>query len=332
MSTGEGEDDQSWMISAKNKYDSLTAEQTHTGLPTIVKVPHIIRRTNEDAYEPEILSIGPYHRENMRLQQMEKKKWKYLRDFCSRNEGLTLDDILDKVQELKKSARDCYSEEIPVREDEFGEMLMLDACFVLELFLKSEQRKSEPGEEKKELFEGDLIFASTSEWILRCVARDLLLAENQIPFFVLVHLFNSFAKQASPVSLISLTVNFFKTPYYILSKAESSIQGKKSFHPEESSLLHLLHLLHSHFMATSDHSPTHDPLPNFDSPRGSSLLPVSDRKKPTSSSDDDNNRRNLNNKLKYGNIGLGLHEACRAPLMTNSRVERTESLPRFLAG
>ncbi|XP_068640080.1 UPF0481 protein At3g47200-like [Aristolochia californica] len=276
MSTGEG-DDGSWMIAMKNKYSSSNAEQSHPELPTIVRVPHIIRRTNEEAYEPEILSIGPYHRENKRLLAMEKKKWKYLRDFCSRNEGLTLDEILNSVQELKKSARRCYSEDIPIGEDEFGEMLVLDGCFILELFLKSQERKSHV--EEKKLYETDLIFASSSEWILRCVARDLLLAENQLPFFVLLQLFNSFAKTISSVSLVSLSVNFFKTPYYTISKAESSIhrdKDKKSFHPEESSHLHLLHLVHSHFMVTSDQG--NDPVRNFDSSR--SLLPLVKQKHP----------------------------------------------------
>ncbi|XP_068644690.1 UPF0481 protein At3g47200-like [Aristolochia californica] len=273
--SGDG-DDQSWMIAMRSKYSSLNAERPHPELPTIVRVSHIIRKTNEEAYEPEILSIGPYHREKKRLQEMEKQKWKYLRDFCSRNDGLTLDDILIKVQELKKSARSCYLEDIPIGEAEFGEMLLLDGCFILELFLKSEERKS-LGEEKKYPYESDLIFASSSEWILRCVARDLLLVENQLPFSVLLHIFNSFAKPISSVSLVSLSVNFFKTSYYTISKAESSIHRdshKKSFHPDESSLLHLLHLVHSHFMITSDQE--EDPGKNFDSSR--SLLPLVEQK------------------------------------------------------
>ncbi|XP_068645992.1 UPF0481 protein At3g47200-like [Aristolochia californica] len=279
MSSEEGNDQSPWMVDLRKKYNSseTQAEEVHASLPTIVRVPHIIRRTNDQAYDPHMLSIGPYHRPNHRVAAMEKQKWKYLRHFCARNSGLDLDDILRKVQEVKETARSRYLEEIPVGDEEFGELLVLDGCFIVELFLKAQDRKRHPSLGEKSLHENDLIFASSSEWILRSVARDLLLVENQLPFFVIHHIFNSFANSLTSVSLADLAVEFFKPLYHTIGKMESSRnldanQKIKSVHLEEHSPLHLLHLIHSHFIESSD-TPT-----NFDS--SLSILPLVKEKQP----------------------------------------------------
>ncbi|XP_068646334.1 UPF0481 protein At3g47200-like [Aristolochia californica] len=219
-----------WIVAVRNKYNSseTQAEEVHASLPTIVRVPHIIRRSNDQAYDPHILSIGPYHRPNHRVAAMEKQKWKYLRHFCSRNNGLYFDDILCKLQEVKEAARSRYLEEIPVGDEEFGELLVLDGCFIVELFLKAQDRKRHPSLGEKSLHENDLIFASSSEWILRSVARDLLLVENQLPFFVIHHIFNSFANSLTSVSLADLAVEFFKSLYHTIGNMESSRKKIKS--------------------------------------------------------------------------------------------------------
>ncbi|KAG9441428.1 hypothetical protein H6P81_017282 [Aristolochia fimbriata] len=239
----------SWMAAVKTKLESCKAEEVRAPPPTIVKVPRIIRRNNDQAYDPHLLSIGPYHRRpEPRLAPMEKLKWKYLRDFCARNddESAALDVLLRKIQEVKDPARNCYSQDqIPVRDDdEFGEMLLLDACFVLELFLKSHEKIKR----HSRLHDTDLVLASSSECALRSVARDLLLVENQLPFFVLRHIFDSSPKSPlSPVSLETLVVEFFKPLYQTINKMESS--RKKT--GEDDAVLHILHLIHSHFMESS---------------------------------------------------------------------------------
>ncbi|XXG60594.1 hypothetical protein AAC387_Pa04g2458 [Persea americana] len=52
------------------------------------KVPQRLRKGNNDAYEPKIISIGPYHRGNPRLQAMEKKKFQHLHRILSLNPRL----------------------------------------------------------------------------------------------------------------------------------------------------------------------------------------------------------------------------------------------------
>ncbi|KAG9441334.1 hypothetical protein H6P81_017188 [Aristolochia fimbriata] len=239
---------EAWVEYLKQKLECLGGKEKSKEPPaTIHRVPHIIRRGNDDAYEPEIVSIGPYHRRNERVQAMETHKWQYLHSFSSRSGHLSLEEhFIPKALELKNRAQKCYSSDISFMEDkEFVEMLILDSCFILELFQKFHDRG------KKVITETDPIFGHCTQWVVRCVARDLLLAENQLPFFVL----QSFAKQGKlQPSVTDLAMNFFKSLYLAIDQTNSSLppgevaQKDFSCDDNESHLHHLLHLVHTHFV------------------------------------------------------------------------------------
>ncbi|RYR45502.1 hypothetical protein Ahy_A07g031335 [Arachis hypogaea] len=67
----------------------------------IYKVPHDIRQTNEDAYTPMVVSVGPLHHRNPRVLSMESHKSK-----------ASLTDLMSCVRELEPQIRACYSENI----------------------------------------------------------------------------------------------------------------------------------------------------------------------------------------------------------------------------
>lgn len=135
----------------------------------IFKVHHQLRRVNENAYEPELLAIGPYHHGKDRLSPMEKHKLNCLQLMLKRrNESLEI--YIEAMRKLEKSARRYYAESTDLTEDEFVEMLLLDGCFIIELFRN-----------KAPIFQMD--------WMRSSLRRDLLLFENQLPFFVLTMLF-----------------------------------------------------------------------------------------------------------------------------------------------
>ncbi|PIN22673.1 hypothetical protein CDL12_04618 [Handroanthus impetiginosus] len=60
---------------------SKDAEFTST---SIYRVPEKSRKENEAAYTPQLVSIGPFHRERGQLQGMESYKLRCLRNFCNR--------------------------------------------------------------------------------------------------------------------------------------------------------------------------------------------------------------------------------------------------------
>lgn len=133
---------------------------------------------NGKAYQPRIVSIGPYHRGQPRLNMIEEHKWRYLGSLLSRT-GLPLEEFLKSIAPLEKEARECYSETIQLDSHEFLEMLVLDGCFIIELFRKVGRLVP---------FEPDDPLV-TMAWILPFFYRDFLKLENQVPFFILQQLF-----------------------------------------------------------------------------------------------------------------------------------------------
>lgn len=141
-------------------------------------------------------------------------------DGCERDEhddggrmvnATLLDDLAEAMQILEQKTRACYSESFDdLSSVEFVEMMVVDGCFVVELLRLYHQRfnPQSPGVAT----EYDPIF--TNPWTLTALRRDLLLLENQLPFFVLEKLYELINKKNEidhqhAVPLEVLAVTFF---------------------------------------------------------------------------------------------------------------------------
>ncbi|EOY32185.1 Uncharacterized protein TCM_039778 [Theobroma cacao] len=169
----------------------------------IFRVPQSLVEVNGRSYQPRIVSIGPFHRGSAQLKMIEEHKWRYLGSLLNRiqSKGLGLEDLLKAVQPLEMKAKDCYSEAIHLDTDDFIEMMVLDGCFIIELFRKVGKLVScQPD---------DPLFSMA--WILAFFYRDLLRLENQIPYFVLECLFDltQMPGEESGPSLSSIALEFF---------------------------------------------------------------------------------------------------------------------------
>ncbi|CAL9028825.1 unnamed protein product [Prunus brigantina] len=85
--------------------------RVHSPLPhscCIFKVPEVIWRHNEQAYEPTIVSIGPFHHGKEKFQFFENVKHWYFTCLISSSENVSLDSLIEGIMELAKSAQDCY--------------------------------------------------------------------------------------------------------------------------------------------------------------------------------------------------------------------------------
>ncbi|MED6138976.1 hypothetical protein PIB30_079529, partial [Stylosanthes scabra] len=200
----------------------------------IYKVPHEIRQTNEDAYTPMLISIGPlHHGRNPRLLKMESQKQVYCRDFIEISEA-SLSNLMSCVRDLEPEIRICYSEKIGLTEDEFMKMILVDCAFVIELFLRDYEGTTE----------GHVIFSQP--WMSDRIIDDLSLLENQIPLFVFDKIYNlAFASRLSNgdgfPSFMLLAVNYF------------SYENKQGFlPPAASSILHFTDLLRYLYLPPSD--------------------------------------------------------------------------------
>ncbi|KAF3341651.1 hypothetical protein FCM35_KLT00289 [Carex littledalei] len=186
---------------------------------TLSRVPHIIRENNKELYEPKVVSIGPYHRGKESLRAMEEHKPRCLIDLLGRNPEVRLEVCIEEITKLEARARRCYSETINLTTDEFVKMLLLDSCFILDLFFKVRAREPHT-----------LLDVG---WGAKTIIADLVLLENQIPFFVVEKLYTIFtSNEGDRDSLLYLLQPSSVTPDL----------------PANGNIHHLLHLYYQWFV------------------------------------------------------------------------------------
>ncbi|KAG5254419.1 UPF0481 protein [Salix suchowensis] len=204
----------------------------------IFRVPPILRRHSERAYTPNAFSIGPWHRNHPLMQSTEKIKLKYLKHLLSREpkSGVTMKELFESTREIEKEARSYYAGPIDVGAEDFVRLLVIDGCFLIELFRKD---RSVHLREKD-----DPIFNMSC--MLQYLYHDLILVENQIPWLVLELLFNKTSAkqstQAKETTLAHLALQFFATIFsFNAPNTDIPYAGKK----------HLLDLLRNWLVKSS---------------------------------------------------------------------------------
>ena len=170
----------------------------------IYRVPPYLRKLKEEHYTPQVISIGPFHHGNAELRTMEQRKLRYLKYFIQRVEvfDISLEDLVRTIKECEESVRCCYAETIRLSSDHFVKIMIVDAIFILELFWRdyfNDWTSEDNG-------------ACIETWLMNAIRFDLILLENQLPFFILEKLFHhAFASHPSySRSLIEvMTFNYF---------------------------------------------------------------------------------------------------------------------------
>ncbi|KAI9194974.1 hypothetical protein LWI28_010522 [Acer negundo] len=197
----------------------------------VCRVSDQIRIENPDAYVPDKVSIGPLNRDKEALKAMEDQKWRYLYALLNRKPSQlekNLNTCVEALKELESRARLFYKPEqyhcLP--SDEFVKMMLVDGGFIVELFLKSAikslRRRNDP------------IFSTPG--MLYRVRCNLIMIENQIPFFILQELFRivSIPKQCNH-SITDLAFIFFRTMI-----PRDHLLHKEKFSQESNHLLDLV--------------------------------------------------------------------------------------------
>ncbi|XP_027116706.2 UPF0481 protein At3g47200-like [Coffea arabica] len=165
--------------------------------PSIFKIHGQLRSENEEAYEPQVVSIGPYHHGKPKLKEMEKHKLRYFKEILRRKGESSAEKYIIALANLQDQARRCYAEEISLSEDDFVDMLCLDGCFVIEFLRK----RRHPGSH----WQNDPLFQML--WLRTATVNDLILFENQLPFFVLLQLFDMTKSPGEEENLIDLDIH-----------------------------------------------------------------------------------------------------------------------------
>ncbi|MED6147995.1 hypothetical protein PIB30_049034 [Stylosanthes scabra] len=167
----------------------------------IYRVPHDIRKHNEEAYTPKVVSIGPFHHGNQNLLNMEGHKRLYCKEFIERSETKNFESLVSCVQELEAEVLGCYSDDIKLSKEELVMVIFVDCCFILQ-FLREFFFMATTGDP-----------LSLPQRLVNSICSDLLLVENQVPFFVLEKLYNlafpstlTSGNRTHPVLLLALAI------------------------------------------------------------------------------------------------------------------------------
>lgn len=142
----------------------------------IYRVPNKLRNVNAAAYSPQLLSIGPLHHGDQKLRNMESHKGKYCDKFCSRF-GKNRDQLKPFIEEHRKKILDCYADITIDKQKNIDCVFLVDACFIIELFLMNSEKP-------------DYCYILRSQWMRKAVELELIMLENQLPYFLLEGLYD----------------------------------------------------------------------------------------------------------------------------------------------
>ncbi|KAJ4724211.1 hypothetical protein OWV82_003221 [Melia azedarach] len=203
----------------------------------IYRVPQRWRQSNEKAYTPQVVSIGPLHHGREELKPMEAYKRRYLQDFLLRTE-VSLEALVKFIKEKESRIRNCYAEIIELSSDDFVKLIFVDAVFVIEVLFR--------------YFIGicsknDRVY--NKPWLIIDINHDLWLLENQLPFFVLEDLFwladvAPYSGGDERLSILKLTHRFCKFFWGSLGIQDNLVKGNYS------SVEHLLDFLRISILPT----------------------------------------------------------------------------------
>lgn len=177
-----------WMHSIKVTLGSLDHREVKSFIGSIPSVSSKLRKHNEEAYSPKLVTIGPIHRgSSSHLLAMEEHKWRYMLALLHRTQNpvSTLDECGRVILGLDDAVRASYGGNIKYDPHELAKIMLLDGCFLLELLLKCSPQDMVPQIPKEDNHHGFSDPILGQEDMLSSFLTDLTLLENQIPFFVL---------------------------------------------------------------------------------------------------------------------------------------------------
>ncbi|CAM0958162.1 unnamed protein product [Alopecurus aequalis] len=228
--------------SLMRKQEGAAAEEQHRATASshrLSRVPVHLRDINADAYTPGFVAIGPLHnREDRRLRPAERLKVAYLNGLISRGHPdpaqhlAVIQEYIRIVAAREQEARAMYvSEEVAdIGADDFIQMMVLDGCFIIEHLANVATGRDEPSLHATPFGPAQL-------------SVDLVLAENQIPFFVLVDLI-------AATKLPEFETTGYPPPELLVKLVLFYLAGEKGRDMSEDALpaadgvSHILHLLY----------------------------------------------------------------------------------------
>ncbi|XP_042491679.1 UPF0481 protein At3g47200-like [Macadamia integrifolia] len=238
--------------------------------PKIQEVPQIMRENekNKINYFPKLVSIGPYHYGNRKLEEGQALKTRLVQEFSSYVQNISgkkksLEAYFHSKEfgKVVSEAKNCYAM-IPkeVSTDEAFKCLMfLDGCFVV-YFIHCVVNKSKDAQMMKNHHKA-------------IITMDLFLLENQLPYTVLQALVNEFmppeknydidkfikkqtvarGSKGRETNLYRLLQTYFERVIHCrcCNKTDNTLKSEGSSSSRKTEPLHLLDYVRTEFLITA---------------------------------------------------------------------------------
>ena len=183
-----------------------------------------------------LISIGPLHHGQDKLLPMEDVKLAYVHELLQRHPDNHLEMYVYRTLKRLREARAEYSQEIDFSDEKLAKILVVDGCFMIEYFVRR-------------LFHSNhqMPFLPQVQWRFGHLDRDLLLLENQIPFFVLTDILELTriplgVEGLGPLPKLLNMPEKRELDLMILALPFLDLKLPEGKYPEQNSVRHLLHL------------------------------------------------------------------------------------------
>ncbi|KAL8258889.1 hypothetical protein R6Q59_026842 [Mikania micrantha] len=166
--------------SVKRLLDRVNNEENHTCEfpPSIYMAPSILRDLSPSSFNPQLVSIGPLHREDENVKAFEGQKISHLinlMSYINSPQEEILESCMQKAYNVMNEIKGCYLWTKTFSDAEIAEMMVLDACFILGFIIY-----------ERVLYQKNICRKKLQ---YRTIMNDLVLLENQIPLFFLDQMF-----------------------------------------------------------------------------------------------------------------------------------------------
>ncbi|XP_058215785.1 putative UPF0481 protein At3g02645 [Rhododendron vialii] len=149
---------------------------------SIFRVPTTMSAFKPEAYTPQLIGLGPYHRFRPELYEMERYKVAAATRVRKEFRSLEFKQLVDMLSEVESSVRACYHKFLDIDGDTLAWIMAIDGLFLLD-FLHSYVNKKD---RLTSCTTTALLADASGKSLARSeILSDIVMLENQIPIFVL---------------------------------------------------------------------------------------------------------------------------------------------------
>ncbi|KAM3317537.1 hypothetical protein ACQJBY_035319 [Aegilops geniculata] len=188
MAVAGGSSKRTWVVDVEKKLkEAGNSSASRWERHCIYRVPPCMTNIKSKTYQPQVVSLGPFHHGDLDLRPMEEHKCRALGQLLQRAER-TFDELVDGVEDVAEQLEGAYMDlDSEWRTDGGGRerflaMMIFDGCFLLEVM----RCTAADGKQVGDYAHNDPIFSRHGIlYMVPYIRRDMLMLENQLPLLLL---------------------------------------------------------------------------------------------------------------------------------------------------